>query len=123
MMGTDWYIQIYHFTIYFRFHLNRAALGRVCLKLVVVMGVFWVTEVISWIHENYFGGKYFIWMFPDLINALHGVFIFIVVGCQPQVTHSFTHFFIFYFNANATTTTTKKMSNETKLIIESSLTP
>ncbi|XP_053662114.1 probable G-protein coupled receptor Mth-like 1 [Anopheles marshallii] len=58
-----------------------AALGRVCLKLVVVMGVTWVADVISWA----VGGPNYIWIVTDLINALQGVFIFIVVGCQPQV--------------------------------------
>uniref|UniRef100_A0A182P7F7 G-protein coupled receptors family 2 profile 2 domain-containing protein n=1 Tax=Anopheles epiroticus TaxID=199890 RepID=A0A182P7F7_9DIPT len=60
---------------------GRAALGRVCLKLVVVMGVTWVADVISWA----VGGPNYIWIVTDLINALQGVFIFIVVGCQPQV--------------------------------------
>uniref|UniRef100_A0A182YFZ8 G-protein coupled receptors family 2 profile 2 domain-containing protein n=1 Tax=Anopheles stephensi TaxID=30069 RepID=A0A182YFZ8_ANOST len=56
-------------------------MGRVCLKLVVVMGVTWVADVISWA----VGGPNYIWIVTDLINALQGVFIFIVVGCQPQV--------------------------------------
>lgn len=60
---------------------ERAALGRVCLKLVVVMGVTWMADVISWA----VGGPSYIWIFTDLINALQGVLIFIVVGCQPQV--------------------------------------
>ncbi|XP_055589009.1 probable G-protein coupled receptor Mth-like 1 [Uranotaenia lowii] len=60
---------------------ERAALGRVCMKLVVVMGVTWVADVASWV----FGGPDYIWLVTDLINALQGVFIFIVVGCQPQV--------------------------------------
>lgn len=51
------------------------------------MGVTWITDVISWIAEVlHWGNKddYF-WYATDLINALQGVFIFIVVGCQPQV--------------------------------------
>ncbi|XP_037910901.1 probable G-protein coupled receptor Mth-like 1 isoform X2 [Hermetia illucens] len=60
---------------------ERAALGRVCLKLVVVMGVTWVADIISWM----VGGPQSVWYVTDLINALQGVFIFIVVGCQPQV--------------------------------------
>lgn len=63
----------------------RSALGRVCMKLVVVMGVTWVADVLSWAHNVWFGGSLYDWILPDLINALHGVFIFIVVGCQPQV--------------------------------------
>ncbi|KAH8295580.1 hypothetical protein KR018_006221, partial [Drosophila ironensis] len=60
---------------------EKSALGRVCLKLVVVMGVTWIAEIISWL----VGGPHGVWFFTDLINALQGVFIFIVVGCQPQV--------------------------------------
>ncbi|XP_012264182.2 probable G-protein coupled receptor Mth-like 1 [Athalia rosae] len=60
---------------------ERAALGRVCMKLVVVMGVTWVADVLSW----GVGGPQYLWYFTDLINALQGVFIFAVVGCQPQV--------------------------------------
>lgn len=61
--------------------LSRATLGRVCLKLVVVMGVTWMADVISWA----VGGPHYFWYLTDLINALQGVLIFIVVGCQPQV--------------------------------------
>ncbi|KAL1490855.1 hypothetical protein ABEB36_011540 [Hypothenemus hampei] len=60
---------------------ERAALGRVCAKLVVVMGVSWIMDVISW----FVGGPDYLWYFTDIINCLQGVFIFIVVGCQPQV--------------------------------------
>lgn len=60
---------------------EKSALGRVCLKLVVVMGLTWIAEILSWL----VGGPHGAWFFTDLINALQGVFIFIVVGCQPQV--------------------------------------
>ncbi|KAL1140237.1 hypothetical protein AAG570_000169 [Ranatra chinensis] len=60
---------------------ERATLGRVCLKLVVVMGVTWVLDVVSWA----VGGPHYLWYLPDLVNALQGVPIFVVVGCQPQV--------------------------------------
>ncbi|KDR21417.1 putative G-protein coupled receptor Mth-like 1, partial [Zootermopsis nevadensis] len=60
---------------------ERATLGRVCLKLVVVMGLTWVADVISWA----VGGPHYIWYVTDLMNALQGVFIFAVAGCQPQV--------------------------------------
>ncbi|XP_046680868.1 probable G-protein coupled receptor Mth-like 1 isoform X2 [Homalodisca vitripennis] len=60
---------------------ERATLGRVCLKLVVVMGVTWVADVVSWA----VGGPNYLWYLTDLINALQGVLIFAVVGCQPQV--------------------------------------
>ncbi|XP_067008742.2 probable G-protein coupled receptor Mth-like 1 [Anabrus simplex] len=60
---------------------ERTTLGRICLKLVVVMGLTWIADVISWA----VGGPNYLWYFTDLINALQGVFIFAVVGCQPQV--------------------------------------
>lgn len=59
----------------------RATLRLVCLKLVVVMGVTWVADVVSWAA----GGPSSIWYATDLVNALQGVLIFIVVGCQPHV--------------------------------------
>jgi len=60
---------------------ERAALGRVCMKLVVVMGVTWIADVVSWA----VGGPQELWYVTDLINCLQGVFIFIVVALQPQV--------------------------------------
>ncbi|XP_059489772.1 probable G-protein coupled receptor Mth-like 1 [Neocloeon triangulifer] len=60
---------------------ERTTLGNVCLKLVVVMGVTWLADIVSW----FVGGPSYLWYITDLINALQGVFIFIVVGCQPQV--------------------------------------
>lgn len=68
----------------FYFELS-AALGRVCLKLVIVMGITWIFDLLSWIKITLDGNRHSLWLIPDLINALHGVFIFIVVGCQPQV--------------------------------------
>nr|CAD7204641.1 unnamed protein product [Timema douglasi] len=60
---------------------ERAALGRVCVKLVIMMGLTWVLDIISWA----VGGPSYLWYLPDLLNTLQGVFIFIVVGCHPQV--------------------------------------
>ncbi|XP_072745096.1 probable G-protein coupled receptor Mth-like 1 isoform X2 [Anoplolepis gracilipes] len=60
---------------------ERATLGRICMKLVIVMGVTWVADVVSWA----VGGPQYIWYFTDLINAFQGVLIFATVGCQPQV--------------------------------------
>lgn len=71
-----------------RFFLSRAALGRVCLKLVVVMGITWLADIISWA----IGGSKYIWIATDCINALQGVLIFIVVGCQPQVWSAIKRF-------------------------------
>lgn len=60
---------------------ERATLRRVCLKLVVVMGVTWVADVVSWVA----GGPQSLWLPADLVNLLQGVLIFAVVGCQPHV--------------------------------------
>lgn len=51
------------------------------MKLVVVMGVTWIADVISWA----VGGPQEAWYLTDFINCLQGVLIFIVVGCRPQV--------------------------------------
>lgn len=80
---------------------ERTALGKVCLKLVVVMGVTWMADIISWI----VGGPKYLWYFTDLINALQGVFIFIVVGCQPQVWAAVKRFWTSKTRQEATNTT------------------
>lgn len=49
------------------------------------MGVTWIADVISWVHGVWYGDPHYIWMITDLINALQGVLIFLVIGCQPQV--------------------------------------
>ncbi|KAK0079521.1 hypothetical protein PV326_008680 [Microctonus aethiopoides] len=67
-----------------------AALGRVCLKLVIVMGVTWIADVISWV----VGGPKYLWYFTDLLNALQGLFIFIVVGWQPQIRANLKRIFM-----------------------------
>ncbi len=64
-----------------RTFVGRTALSHICLKLVIVMGITWIVDVLSWI----IGGPDYVWYLTDLVNCLQGVFIFIVVGCQPQV--------------------------------------
>ena len=51
------------------------------MKLVVVMGITWILDVISWL----VGGPHYFWYLTDFINAAQGFFIFCVVGLQPQV--------------------------------------
>lgn len=58
------------------------------MKLVIVMGVTWIADVVSWA----VGGPHYVWYVTDIINALQGVFIFIVVGCQPQVWSALKRF-------------------------------
>lgn len=69
---------------------ERATLGRVCLKLVVVMGITWIADVVSWA----IGGPQFLWYITDIVNALQGVFIFCVVASQPQVSYIIFYFWI-----------------------------
>lgn len=71
-------------------------MGRVCLKLVIVMGVTWVADLLSWA----VGGPHYMWYVTDIINALQGVLIFIVVACQPQV--SFLKYFLDHENVDLT---------------------
>lgn len=49
------------------------------------MGITWIADLVSWL----VGGPHYFWYVTDLINALQGVLIFIVVGCQTQVCFSF----------------------------------
>lgn len=41
----------------------------------------------SWAHGFWFAELYWVWIVTDLINTLQGVLIFIVIGCQPQVSN------------------------------------
>ncbi|XP_012233862.1 probable G-protein coupled receptor Mth-like 1 [Linepithema humile] len=68
---------------------ERATLGRICMKLVIVMGITWVADVLSWA----VGGPQYIWYVTDLINAFQGVLIFVAVGFQPQVRAAVKRFF------------------------------
>lgn len=58
---------------------ERARLGRVCAKLVVVMGVAWLADVVSWAA----GGPAALWYVTDVLNALQGLLVFLVVGYRP----------------------------------------
>lgn len=44
-----------------------------------------MADILSFLHGIWFGGYSLVWIITDLINALQGVFIFIVIGCHPQV--------------------------------------
>lgn len=89
--------------------IQSAALGRVCMKLVVVMGVTWLFDVLSWAYNVWISEeqnsvkssnsiahdvRYYFWYVMDAINALQGVLIFLVVVSQPQVNliQPFTNF-------------------------------
>ncbi|XP_071439786.1 G-protein coupled receptor Mth2-like [Hetaerina americana] len=68
--------------------MNRADKDRInlFLKLLIVMGVSWVFG--SWVLEllNYFyGSTSCMWLFTDTMNAMQGVFIFIIFVCKNNV--------------------------------------
>lgn len=75
------------------------------MKLVVVMGITWIADVLSWAHSAWLSDsnvyqsnsnavhhtwmddvRYYFWYVTDAINALQGVLIFLVVASQPQVS-------------------------------------
>lgn len=74
------------------------------MKLVVVMGITWIADVLSWAHNAWISDtstykpsnddaysltddvRYYFWYVTDAINALQGVLIFLVVASQPQVS-------------------------------------
>lgn len=53
----------------------------VYLKLFIVMGVNWMTEIVSWFLE----GPQYLWYLPDIGNGLQGVLIFIIFVCKRRV--------------------------------------
>lgn len=68
------------------------------MKLVVVMGITWIADVLSWAHNVWTSDaqnasvnsithdiRYYFWYIMDAVNALQGVLIFLVVVSQPQV--------------------------------------
>lgn len=54
---------------------------RVIFSLFILMGVSWMTEIISYA----VGGDAYNWMFTDILNILTGVFIFFIFVCKPNV--------------------------------------
>ncbi|KAJ9598187.1 hypothetical protein L9F63_011125, partial [Diploptera punctata] len=56
-------------------------LFRMCFTLFGVMGINWITEVISWAA----GGPDYLWYFTDVINTLQGIIIFGIFVLEPRV--------------------------------------
>lgn len=79
------------------------------MKLVVIMGVTWIADVLSWAHNVAMKDssvhmikhdvRYYFWYITDAINALQGVLIFVVVASQPQVCKLFLSY---HFQMNLT---------------------
>lgn len=89
---------------------ERAALGRVCMKLVIVMGVTWIADILSWALD----GPQEVWYLTDIINCLQGVFIFIVVGCQPQVLSAVKRLWGMRYRQSGTAGTTNHHSSSSQ---------
>ncbi|XP_046623237.1 G-protein coupled receptor Mth2-like [Neodiprion virginianus] len=54
------------------------------VKLFVVMGICWSTEVISGIWEE----PRYIWYVTDMVNALQGILIFVIFVCKKKICRS-----------------------------------
>jgi G protein-coupled receptor Mth (Methuselah protein) len=57
--------------------------GRLVLyvKLFCLMGLTWITEIISWA----VGGADYYWYITDIVNMLRAVFIFVIFCCKRSV--------------------------------------
>ncbi|PSN52656.1 hypothetical protein C0J52_08807 [Blattella germanica] len=53
------------------------------VKLFCLMGLTWVTEIISWA----VGGAEYYWYITDAVNMLRAVFIFVIFCCKRSVLH------------------------------------
>ncbi|KAG8239843.1 hypothetical protein J437_LFUL014825 [Ladona fulva] len=51
------------------------------LKLLIVMGVNWIMEVVSWA----IGGPDYLWYITDIGNTLQGIFIFVIFVCMNKI--------------------------------------
>lgn len=51
------------------------------VKLFCLMGLTWITEIISWA----VGGADYYWYVPDFVNMLRAVFIFVIFCCKRNV--------------------------------------
>uniref|UniRef100_T1JEI0 G-protein coupled receptors family 2 profile 2 domain-containing protein n=1 Tax=Strigamia maritima TaxID=126957 RepID=T1JEI0_STRMM len=54
---------------------------RYAFELVIIMGLFWITEVLSWA----VGGDIRYWYATDIVNALQGFFTLIVIARRPKI--------------------------------------
>ncbi|XP_054707998.1 probable G-protein coupled receptor Mth-like 1 [Uloborus diversus] len=50
---------------------------RLCMKLVLIMGLVWITEFIPWIT-----GIFQLYAVAGMLNCLHGVYLFLIFACK-----------------------------------------
>uniref|UniRef100_T1ILQ9 G-protein coupled receptors family 2 profile 2 domain-containing protein n=1 Tax=Strigamia maritima TaxID=126957 RepID=T1ILQ9_STRMM len=58
------------------------SLWRLSIELAVIMGLCWIMEVVSWA----VGGDASYWYATDIINALQGLLVLIIIARRPNVT-------------------------------------
>ncbi|XP_071446665.1 probable G-protein coupled receptor Mth-like 3 [Hetaerina americana] len=66
-----------------KLHCSKADKKRLSLyvKLYIVMGLTWMMEILSFV----IGGSKCIWLFPDMVNTLQGLFIFLILICNRKI--------------------------------------
>jgi len=86
---------------------------KVYLKLFLVMGIFWIAEVISWFAQDKTDDS--VWYFTDILNSLQGVFIFIVYVCKKK-TWLIIRSKLGFANSNETTQSTSSTQAKDRTI-------
>lgn len=57
---------------------------RLCIKLVLIMGLVWITEFIPLIT-----GIYYLYAVAGMLNCLHGVYFFFIFACKKRTFKQF----------------------------------
>ncbi|CAL1276228.1 unnamed protein product [Larinioides sclopetarius] len=53
---------------------------RLCMKLVLIMGLVWITEFVPWLT-----GIYYLYAIAGMLNCLHGVYLFLIFVCKRRI--------------------------------------
>ena len=64
---------------------------RLCIKLVLIMGLVWITEFIPLVT-----GIYFLYAVAGMLNCLHGVYFFFIFACKKRTFRQFCSSNLFY---------------------------
>lgn len=96
------------------------------LKLFIVMGVNWLTEIISWALGSDGSDGSFLWCMTDIGNSLQGVLIFLIFVCKKRVLKLLNkklcpRYEFFKTSNNASTRTTNSTISRTSTKIKDSV--
>lgn len=96
------------------------------LKLFIVMGVNWLTEIISWALDSDDSNDSFLWCMTDIGNSLQGVLIFLIFVCKKRVLKLLNkklcpRYELFKTSNNASTRTTNSTISRTSTKIKDSV--